>query len=56
VNKQIISSDMSAEQATERLRVAPSPIKIAVRNMDNFVHLIKLRDGIETPADLKILN
>jgi hypothetical protein len=62
VNKVTVTPDMSLEVVEEMMRssfVSPSPtdpqppkVKLAVRDMDAFMHLIRIRDGQESLDDV----
>lgn len=56
VNGAKVAAEASVEEVQAMLRAAPEPAqqltKVAVRDMDAFMHLIRIRDGKENLKDI----
>jgi len=55
VNKTAVTTDMSPADVLQLIS-QEAPCKVAYRDMDSFMHLIHLRDGLESLDDVYIAN
>lgn len=55
VNQTKVTPDTASEEVTEMITNSATPLKIAVRDMDAFMHLIRIRDGKESASEVEEL-
>lgn len=57
MNRDKIDASVSVEQVLEKIRSGLPGVKVAIRDMDAFIHLIRLRDGQESlSTDVQVVN